>query len=271
MLPREHTARFSANHRARPGNICLHAAFPAEREIEGDADEGAEKGAGGGGEAHRVEGVREQLRGEPCARDAYEDHRAEIMDEAEDREAGGTEEAGEWEVNAGDHAVEHVGAHILYRECLHDRILREQREERRGDELEQDREEEADATGEADTVPECLTRPRWIAGTDRLRRDRRHRRQHAGWHQEEKADRLLDDTDRRRDVDATPVRDYGDDQKRNLDEAVLAGDREANAENLVQHRRVPPGAAIRAGSGPPSFILLYIRSGVRCFCASRFV
>lgn len=169
------------------------------------------------------------------------------MDEAEDRQAGGTEEAGEWEVNAGDHAIKHVGAHILHRECLHDRILRKQREERHGDELEQDREKEADATGEADPVPECLTRPRWIAGTDRLCRDRRHRRQHAGWHQEEEADCFLDDTDRRRDVDTTPVRDHGDDQKRNLDEAVLAGDREANAENLVQHRRVPPGAAIRAG------------------------
>ena len=169
------------------------------------------------------------------------------MDEAEDREAGGTEEAGEWEVNAGDHAVEHVGAHILHRECLHDRILREQREERRGDELEQDREKEPDATGEADTVAERLARPRWIAGTDRLRRDRRDGRQHAGRHQEEEADRFLDDTDRRRDVDTTPVRDHRDDQKRNLDEAVLAGDREANAENLVEHRRVPPGAAICAG------------------------
>ena len=39
-------------------NICLHAAFPAERDVETDADEGAEKGAGGGGEAHRVEGDR---------------------------------------------------------------------------------------------------------------------------------------------------------------------------------------------------------------------
>lgn len=65
-------------------NTDSHAAFPAERDIEADADEGAEEGAGGGSDAHRVKAVREQLRGEPCARDADEDHRAEIMDEAED-------------------------------------------------------------------------------------------------------------------------------------------------------------------------------------------
>lgn len=155
-------------------NIGSHTSFPAERDVEADADEGAEEGACGGGEAHRVEAVREQLRSEPCARDADEDHRAEVMDETEDREAGGTEEAGEREVNAGDHAVEHVGAHVLHCERLHDRILREQREERRGDKLEQDREEEPDATGDADAVPERLPRTRRGAGTDRLRCDRRY-------------------------------------------------------------------------------------------------
>ena len=177
------------------------------------------------------------------------------MDEAEDRQAGGTEEAGEREVNTGNHAVEHVGAHVLHRERLHDRILREQREERRGDELEQDREEEPDAAGDADAIPECLPRTCRVAGTDGLRRDRRYGRQHAGRHQEEEADRFLDDADRRRDVDATPVRDHRNNQKRNLDETVLARDREANAENLLQHRRVPPGAAIRAGMFMKSFRL----------------
>ena len=75
-------------------------------------------------------------------------------------------------MNAGDHAVEHVGAHVLHRECLHDRILREQRKERRGDELEQDRKEEPDTTGNADAVAERLPRTCRVAGTDGLRCNR---------------------------------------------------------------------------------------------------
>ena len=168
------------------------------------------------------------------------------MKKAEDGASGGAEEAGEWKMNAGDHAVQHVGAHVLYRQQLHDRILRKQREEWCRDELKQNREQESDPTGDADAVFERLPRTHRISGTDGLRRNRRHSRQHAGRHQEKETDRLFDDPDRGRNIDAAAVCNHRDDQKRNLNESVLTRNREADTEDLPQHRRVKPDASIHA-------------------------
>ena len=69
-----------------------------------------------------------------------------------------------------------------------------------------------------------------------LRAQCRYGRKHGGRHQEQKADDLFHDTNCCSVIQATAVGNNGDDDKSNLDQAILQGNGHTDPEKFPHHR-----------------------------------
>ena len=149
-----------------------------------------------------------------CARYAHEHHRRDVVHERQLRAADGAEISAEAKVHAGKAAVEDIPAQIRPARRDDGRVMREERDDRFGDELDDDRDEHAEAERDGDGIPQRLQRAAGLARADVLRAERRHRREHGRRHEEQKADDLLHDADGGCVREAAAVGDDGDEQKR---------------------------------------------------------
>ena len=77
-----------------------------------------------------------------------------------------------------------------------------------------------------------------LSGTDILRRQRRDCRQHRGRHNKQSADDLFHDSHRSCIVQSTVIGDHGNQQKGDLNAAILYRNRKADLQNLPHHHTI---------------------------------
>ena len=199
-----------------------------EQETDHGGGERTQRGEAAQGQQRVLEGHR----GPPGAGDAHEEHARHVVDEGVDRLAGGAEIAAEAEVDGSEGAVEEVGLQIRGAMGDDKGIMGEQAHDPGRAELSGKGDDEAEAEAERHGRPHGLLCLPGLAGPEVLAGDRADRAQHGRRHQEKEADHLLDDTDGGGVDDTPPVDDHGDEQERDLDEAVLQADRKADAEDF---------------------------------------
>ena len=158
----------------------------------------------------------------------------------QERQAGfsvGAEISAEAELNPREHAVEDISANVLCPGRDDCRIAHERSHHHRRDKLHQNGNNCAKSEPDGDCIAEDDLHPVTLARTDILCTQSRDRGQHRRRDQEQKADDLFHDADRRRIRQAALVRNDGDGHKGHLNKAVLQSHRNADGEHLL-HRRL---------------------------------
>lgn len=129
-------------------------------------------------------------------------------------------------MNASKNTVKNVTTQILAAEKDHRRSVRsagigEQRNDAFRCKLNRDRSKHAKACGEHHRIAQRLNGPLRFARTDILRSQGRNGRQHRGGYQKEETDHFLHNPDRRCVIQSTLIGNNRDNNKSNLNQAVL--------------------------------------------------
>ena len=167
------------------------------------------------------------------------------------RAADGAEIPAEAKVHAGKAAVEDIPAQVLPARGGDGRVVREQAHDGLGHELDDDRDDDAEAQRDGDGIPQRLQRAAGLARADALRAEGRHRREHGRRHEEQEADDLLHDADGGCVREAAAVGNDGNEQKRDLDQPVLQRDRHADAQDAAHDRPLRAKITPREGDAVP--------------------
>ena len=145
-------------------------------------------------------------------------------------------------MNASKNTVKNVTTQILAAETDHRRSVRsagisEQRNDAFRCKLDRDRSKHAKACGEHHRIAQRLNSPLRFARTDILRSQGRNGRQHRGGDQKEKTDHFLHNPDRRCVIQSTLIGNNRDNNKSNLNQAVLKRNRDADPQNFPMTAR----------------------------------
>ena len=143
-------------------------------------------------------------------------------------------------MEACENAVENIPAQILPARDDGRFIRRKEADDRLGDKLDDRRDDNAEACREQDGIKKRLSGAFRLSGSDVLRAERRDGREHRRRHEEQEADHLFHNADRCRIREPALVRDDGDDDERNLNEPVLAGDGKTDFQNITRNSLVRP-------------------------------
>ena len=108
-------------------------------------------------------------------------------------------------------------------------VGREEGDDLGGDELHEHGHDEAEPSGDDNGIAQGALGPLRLAGPDVLGTQGGDGGEHGGGDQEKKADDLFHDAHGSRIRQPAPVGDDGDDEKADLDQAVLEGDGDADA------------------------------------------
>ena len=164
------------------------------------------------------------------------------MDERQLAAAIGAEIPAETEMHPGKEAVENIPAQIPRARRNDGGVGGEQPHDIRRDELHQHGRHRTKAQRNADAVPQRSRCTVVAACADFLCAQRRHGGEHRRRHQEHKADELFHHAHSSCVCQAAPVGNDGNDQKRNLDQAILHGHRYADAQDAPDDGT--PGAEV---------------------------
>ena len=144
-------------------------------------------------------------------------------------------------MNASKNTVKNVTTQILAAETDHRRSVRsagigEQRNDAFRCKLDRDRNKHAKACGEHHRIAQRLNGPLRFARTDILRSQGRNGRQHRRGDQKEETDHFLHNPDRRCVIQSTLIGNNRDNNKSNLNQAVLKRNRDADPQNFPHDR-----------------------------------
>lgn len=204
--------------------------------VDDGTDSCGEEGAESWGEAHGIEGRREEDGREVGAGDAYQDDGQYIVQEGEFCLAVGAEISCEAEMNCREYAVKYVGTQVFASKTDNFGLSGEEADHRHREELADKCHCHAEGDSDHHSVTQCLLAAFVMSGTGILRGDGGHRGQHRGRNEEQEGDDLLHDSDAGGHDDAAAVGDGGDHHEGYLDETVLTGGRNADAEDGFQGR-----------------------------------
>lgn len=176
------------------------------------------------------------------------------MQEGKPGFSAGAEITAEAEMDAREDAVPDISPHILTAQTDHLGSVRlsavsEEGDHRFGGELHHKDNESAEADGDQRGITKGEPCPLRFARADILRAEGGNSRQHGGWNQEQEADDFFHDPNRGRVVQPSPVSDDGDDDKGDLDQAVLHGDGNPDLQYFSHNR-----------SGRPEIFFFYRQS-----------
>ena len=155
--------------------LCAFNTMLFEQRKSDDADDDGQQRARGSGKSHGEERVGEELRGQVHARYAHERDCGDVVDKRYLGAAAGAEIPAEAEVYSGEERVPDVAAQVLPAEHDDYRVRREQADRLLGDELRQQRDDDAETHRDDHRVAQRLLGARLLPRADVLRAERRHR------------------------------------------------------------------------------------------------
>ena len=216
--------------------------------IKEHTDNDRQKGSCRCGHAHGVKGGWEEEGGGIGTGDADSEDGNHIVDEGEGRFPAGCKIAGEAEVDAGNGAVCHIGLEVVVPHRNDGGFSRyEEGYDFRGFEMDEEDAEKAEGDTDGNAIAEGLSASFCQTGAQVLGGRSRYSGHHGRGYQEEETDNLFYDTYCRCCFHAAAVGNGGDNEEGYLDEAVLAGN--GNADGKDAAGPFFPGNKGAAGQG----------------------
>lgn len=199
-------------------------------QIKNNAYDYGKQGSARRGQPHRKQGAGAIRRGKVRPRNPDQDDRENIVQKRDSRLPVRAEIPAEAKVNACEHAVPYIPAQILAarQNDRHILFFGKDADHRLRPELRGDRRRDAEPRRDANGVSQHGARPLMLPRPDILRGQCGNRREHGGRHEEQRPDYFFHDPDCGGVMDSPAVRNDGNDQKSDLDQAVLQSHRDSD-------------------------------------------